>query len=119
MDDLTVFTPNLFLAEYMLTFHDRNSMGVCLKSLNDGKDKYFKLLQDQETYHVDVISSTKSLFMVRNYSYICHKGCLSCVQEAAACFAVNQSAKTALVALRTLMCQVNEQDSSVKPAVLS
>ena len=58
------------------------------------------VLYDKETYHVDVISSTKGLFMVRHYSYVCHKGYSSvnaCVQEAAACFVVNQSAKNGVV----------------------
>ena len=32
-----------------------------------GKDKHFDLLYDRANYHVDVISSTKGLFMVRHY----------------------------------------------------
>ena len=83
-------------------------MGVYLKSLIYGKDEHFNLLHDQETYHVDVISSTESLCMIRHYCYNCDKGCSICVQEAAVCFIVKQSTKTALVALRALMCRVNE-----------
>ena len=74
-EDLTIWACSSFLKQYMITLFDRNFMGVFIKSFNDGKDKHFDLLYDPANYHVDVISSTKGLFMVRHYCYVCQKGC--------------------------------------------
>ena len=75
MHDLSVFADIFFLKEYMVTLFDKNSMGVCIKIFNDGKDKDVELLYDKETYHFDFISPSQIIFMVRHYFYVCHKGC--------------------------------------------
>ena len=70
MEDLTILASSSFLKQYMITLFDRNFMGVFIKNFNDGKDKHIDLLYDRANYHVDVISSTKGLFMVRHYCYV-------------------------------------------------
>ena len=75
MEELTILASSFFLKQYMITLFDRNFMGVFIKNFIDGKDKHIDLLYDRANYHVDVISSTKGLFMVRHYCYVCQKGC--------------------------------------------
>ena len=75
MEDLAILASSSFLKQYMITLFDRKFVGVFIKSFNDGKDKLIDLLFDQAIYHVDVISFTKGLFMVRHYCYVCQEGC--------------------------------------------
>ena len=77
MDVFTVLAASFFLKEHVITLFDRKFMGVYIKNFSDGKDKHIDFLYDRETYHVDVISSTKDLFIVRHYCYVCQKGCSS------------------------------------------
>ena len=65
---------SFFLKGYMVTLFNGSYKGVYIKSFIDAKDKRIDLLYDKETYQVDVNSSTKGLFVVRHYCYVCHKG---------------------------------------------
>ena len=49
MDDLPFLAASSFWKEDMVTLSERNFIGVYIKSFNDGKNKHFDLLYEQQT----------------------------------------------------------------------